>query len=47
MPRCMFQVTGLCSLVSYIFAVMFYPSDLTNEARTDEDYFGRMDDTIF
>ncbi len=48
MPR-MFAIGLLLFLVSYIFAVMFTQlfKDLYERGLTDEDYFGRMDDTFF
>jgi hypothetical protein len=45
----MFAIGLLLFLVSYIFAVMFTQlfKDLYERGLTDEDYFGRMDDTFF
>jgi hypothetical protein len=48
MPR-MFAIGLLLFLISYIFAVMFTQlfKDLYERDLTEEDYFGRMDDTFF
>lgn len=47
MPR-MFAIGLLLMLVSYIFAVMFTQlfKDLYEDGLTDEDYFGRLDNTL-
>lgn len=48
MPR-MLAIGVLLTLVSYIFAVMMTQlfKDLFERGLTDEDYFGRLDDTFF
>jgi hypothetical protein len=45
----MLSIFFLLFLVSYIFAVMFTQlfKDLYEEGDTDQDYFGRMDNTFF